>query len=226
MRIDLVTTLPDAFTSVLGTGIFRIAAQKGVCEFVVHNLHDYSDDKFGHVDDKVYGGGAGMLIMCEPVFRLVEELKNERDYDEVIYVTADGKKHNQQIANEISLKNNLIFICGRYKGIDQRIRDLLVTRELSIGDYVLTGGELAAMVVIDSVIRLIPGSLGDAESALEDSFQDGLLEAPNYTRPEVFRGLKVPDVLVSGNHKKISDWRREQSFEKTKRLRPDLLEDD
>ena len=225
-RIDIITTLPEIFESFINTGILRISSEKEISEIVIHNLHKYSDDKFGHVDDTIYGGGAGMLILCEPVFKCVEELRYQRNYDEIIFVTADGEKFNQSIANELSLKKNLIIICGRYKGIDQRIRDSIVTREISIGDYVLTGGELAAMIIADSVIRLIPGVLGDSESALDDSFQDGLLEPPNYTRPYNYRGMRVPDVLLSGNHKLISEWRRQMSIEKTKKLRPDLLDFD
>ena len=226
IRIDIITTLPEIFESFINTGILRISSEKEISEIVIHNLHKYSDDKFGHVDDTIYGGGAGMLILCEPVFKCVEELRYQRNYDEIIFVTADGEKFNQSIANELSLKKNLIIICGRYKGIDQRIRDSIVTREISIGDYVLTGGELAAMIIADSVIRLIPGVLGDSESALDDSFQDGLLEPPNYTRPDNYRGMRVPDVLLSGNHKQISEWRRQMSIEKTKKLRPDLLDFD
>lgn len=217
--------MPDSFESVLSTGIIRIAVERKIADIHIHNLHNYSRDKFGHIDDSPYGGGAGMLIMCEPVFECAEKLMQERKYDEVIYVTADGERFNQTAANEISLNSSIMVICGRYKGIDQRIRDILVTREISIGDFVLTGGELAAMIIMDSVIRLIPGTISDSESALEDSFQDGLLEPPYYTRPENFRGHNVPDVLLSGNHEEIKKWRIEQSFDKTLKLRPDLLED-
>jgi tRNA (guanine37-N1)-methyltransferase len=225
LRIDIISTLPDVFESVFSTGIIRIAQEKALAEIVIHNLHDYSKDKYGHVDDTPYGGGAGMLIMCEPVFDCVEKLQSEREYDEIIYLTADGERFKQSTANELSLKNNIIIICGRYKGIDQRIRDSLVTREISIGDYVLSGAEIPAMILVDSVVRLLPGALGDAESALDDSFQDGLLEPPYYTRPENFRGMKVPDVLLSGNHKKIKEWRMEKAKEKTEKRRPDLLDD-
>jgi tRNA (guanine37-N1)-methyltransferase len=225
LRIDIISTLPDVFESVFSTGIIRIAQEKALAEIVIHNLHDYSKDKYGHVDDTPYGGGAGMLIMCEPVFDCVEKLQSEREYDEIIYLTADGERFKQSTANELSLKNNIIIICGRYKGIDQRIRDRLVTREISIGDYVLSGAEIPAMILVDSVVRLLPGALGDAESALDDSFQDGLLEPPYYTRPENFRGMKVPDVLLSGNHKKIKEWRMEKAKEKTEKRRPDLLDD-
>ena len=225
LRIDIISTLPDVFESVFSTGIIRIAQEKALAEIVIHNLHDYSKDKYGHVDDTPYGGGAGMLIMCEPVFDCVEKLKSEREFDEIIYLTADGEQFKQSTANELSLKNNIIIICGRYKGIDQRIRDSLVTREISIGDYVLSGAEIPAMILVDSVVRLLPGALGDAESALDDSFQDGLLEPPYYTRPENFRGMKVPDVLLSGNHKKIKEWRMEKAKEKTEKRRPDLLDD-
>ncbi len=225
LRIDIISTLPDVFTSVFSVGIVRIAQEKGLAEIVIHNLHNYSKDKYGHVDDTPYGGGAGMLIMCEPVFDCVEKLQNERNYDDIIYLTADGEHFTQSTANELSLKNNIIIICGRYKGVDQRIRDSLVTRELSVGDYVLSGGEIPAMLIVDSVVRLLPGALGDAESALDDSFQDGLLEPPQYTRPEDFRGMKVPDVLLSGNHKEIKKWRLEKAKEKTEQRRPDLLDD-
>lgn len=225
LRIDIISTLPDAFHSVFSTGIIRIAQEKNLAEIHIHNLHDYAKDKYGHVDDTIYGGGAGMLIMCEPVFDCIEQLQAERKYDEIIYLTADGAKYNQSVANELSLKNNIILLCGRYKGIDQRIRDTLITREISIGDFVLSGAEIPAMIVVDSLLRLIPGVLSDAESALEDSFQDGYLEPPNYTKPENFRGLKVPEVLLNGNHKDIRNWRLEKAKEKTEKLRPDLLDD-
>jgi tRNA (guanine37-N1)-methyltransferase len=225
LRIDIISTLPDVFESVFSTGIIRIAREKELAEIRIHNLHDYSKDKFGHVDDTPYGGGAGMLIMCEPVFDVIEKLQAERNYDEIIYLTADGMKYNQSTANELSLKKNIILICGRYKGIDQRIRDTLVTREISVGDFVLSGGEIPAMILTDTVIRLLPGALSDAESALDDSFQDGLLEPPYYTRPANFRGMEVPKVLIEGNHKAIKEWRLEKAREKTEKRRPDLLEE-
>ncbi|MEJ5285684.1 MAG: tRNA (guanine(37)-N(1))-methyltransferase [Candidatus Kapaibacterium sp.] len=223
MRIDIISAVPEIFDSFLHTSIIKNAQEKGVVQIFVHNLHKYSSDKFGHIDDTPYGGGSGMVIRCEPVFRCIEELKSQREYDEVIYLTADGEFYNQSIANELSLKRNLIFLCGHYKGVDQRIRDALVTREISIGDFILTGGELPAMLVIDSIVRLVPGVLGDPQAIFEDSFQDGLLEPPIYTKPADFRGMKVPDVLLSGNHKEIATWRYEQSLKKTAERRPDLL---
>lgn len=224
MRIDIITAHPDMFKSVLSSSILKIAQEKELVQFFLHNLHDYAKDKFKHIDDTPFGGGAGMLIQCEPVFDCIEKLKSERNYDEIIYLSADGELLKQSISNELSLKQNIILLCGHYKGIDQRIRDTLVTKEISIGDYVLTGGELAAMVLADSIVRLIPGVIGNSESALDDSFMDILLEAPQYTKPADFRGMKVPDVLLSGNHKKITEWRQQQSLKKTCDRRPDLLE--
>ncbi len=223
MRIDIITAIPSMFESVLSSSILKIAREKDLVEYVLHNLHDYAEDRFRHIDDAPFGGGGGMIISCQPVFKCIEKLKAERNYDEIIYMSADGETLNQSIANELSMKGNIIILCGHYKGIDQRIRDTLITREISIGDYVLTGGELPAMVLIDSLIRLIPGALGDAASALGDSFQDGLLEAPYYTRPAEFRGMKVPEALLSGNHMEIEKWRHEQAYEKTRLRRPDLL---
>ncbi|MCX7879078.1 MAG: tRNA (guanosine(37)-N1)-methyltransferase TrmD [Ignavibacteria bacterium] len=223
MRVDIVSVVPEIFDSFLSVSIPKIAQKKGIVEIYVHNLHKYSTDKFGHIDDTPYGGGSGMVIQCEPVFRCIEELKIQRDYDEVIYFTADGEIYNQSIANELSQKKNLILLCGHYKGVDQRIRDVLVTREISVGDFVLSGGEIPAMLFLDSIIRLIPGVLGDSQSIFEDSFQSGLLEPPIYTKPAEFRGLKVPEVLLSGDHKKIEEWRFQEALKKTKRLRPDLL---
>jgi tRNA (guanine37-N1)-methyltransferase len=223
MRIDIISAVPEIFDSFLNASIVKNAQEKGIVEIFVHNLHKYASDKFGHIDDTPYGGGAGMVIQCEPVFKCIEELKSQREYDEVIYLTADGTLFNQSIANELSLKRNLIFLCGHYKGVDQRIRDVLVTREISIGDFILTGGELPTMLVIDAVVRLLPGVLGNPQSIFEDSFQDGLLEPPVYTKPADFRGLKVPEVLLSGNHQEIANWRYEQALKKTKERRPDLL---
>lgn len=223
MKIDIVTALPDSLVSILNTGILRIAQEKKLVEYNIHNLHQYSDNKFGHIDDTPYGGGAGMVIACEPVFKCIEGLKSEREYDDIIYMSADGNKLDQSISNELSLHNNIIILAGRYKGIDQRIRDILITKEISIGDFVLTGGELPALVLIDSIVRLIPGAMSDSESALDDSFQDGLLEPPIYTRPDDYNSYKVPEILLSGNHKKIKEWRAEKSLEKTKLRRPDLL---
>lgn len=225
MRIDILTAVPDIFQSVLGTSIIKIAIEKGIVEINLHNLHDYATDKFRHIDDTPFGGGAGMIIKCEPVFACIDMLKAERNYDDVIFMTADGEKLTQSTANELSLAGNLIILAGHYKGIDQRIRDKYVTREISIGDYVLSGGEIPAMALVDSIVRLLPGALGDSESALDDSYQDGLLEAPQYTRPAVYQGMKVPEVLLSGNHAEIDKWRQIQSYEKTKSRRPDLLKD-
>lgn len=223
LRIDIISSAPESLISYLNASILGRAQEKGLIEIQVHNLHDYALDKYRHIDDSPFGGTAGMLIKCQPVFDCIEKLKSEREYDEIIYMSADGERLNQNISNELSLKKNIIILCGRYKGVDQRIRDVLVTREISIGDFVLTGGELPAMVLADSLIRLLPGAIGHAESALEDSFQDGLLEAPQYTRPAEFRGLKVPDELLSGNHKEIAKWKYEMSLAKTKQRRPDLL---
>lgn len=223
LRIDFISALPDSLDSILNTGILRIAAEKNLVEYHIHNLHDYSDNKFGHIDDTPYGGGSGMLIKCQPVFDCIEKLKSERSYDEILFLTPEGEKYNQSIANKISLQKNIILLSGRYKGIDQRIRDELITREISVGDFVLSGGELASLIIADSVVRLLPGALGDAESALSDSFMNGLLEPPQYTRPQNYKGLEVPKVLTSGNHKEIGIWQEKESLAKTKKLRPDLL---
>lgn len=223
LRIDILSAVPEIFDSVINTSIIRIAREKGLLNFHIHNLHQYSNNKFGHIDDTPYGGGPGMIIRCEPVFRCIEELQAKRKYDEIIYMTADGEKLSQSLVKELSLKENIIILCGHYKGIDQRIRDTLITREISIGDFVLTGGELPAMILVDSVVRLIPGVLGNPDSIFEDSFQANLLEPPIYTRPAVFRSLKVPDILLSGDHEKIKQWRYEQALIKTKKRRPDLL---
>lgn len=225
LRIDIVTAFPDMFSSVINSSIIKIACEKELVAIFLHNLHDYAEDRFRHIDDTPFGGGAGMIIQCLPVFKCIEKLKSERNYDEIIYMTADGEKLNQNLANELSMKKNIIILAGHYKGIDQRIRDVLITREISIGDYVLSGGELPAMVLVDAIARLVPGVLGNSESALEDSFQNGLLDPPWFTRPADFRGYKVPEVLLSGNHKAIEQWRYEQALEKTKKLRPDLLKD-
>ncbi len=225
LRIDLITAFPDMFKPVLETSIMRIAKEKGFVSFHIHNLHDYADNKFRHIDDSPYGGGAGMIIKCQPVFACIKKLTLERKYDEIIYMSADGVPLKQSKANELSLCRNIIILAGHYKGIDQRIRDRLITKEISIGDYVLSGGELPALVLTDAIVRLIPGVLGDAESALDDSFMDGLLEAPYYTKPAVFEGMEVPEVLKNGNHKEITEWKQQKALEKTKLRRPDLLED-
>ena len=200
------------------------AQKKGLAEIHLHNLRDYSADKWRRVDDYPYGGFAGMVMQCEPIDRCISALKAERDYDEIIYTSPDGEQFDQHIANDLSLKGNIIILCGHYKGIDQRVRDHLITREISIGDYVLTGGELAAAVMADAIVRVVPGVIGDEQSALSDCFQDDLLSAPIYTRPADYKGWKVPDILLSGNEAKIKSWEMDQAMERTKRLRPDLLE--
>ena len=204
--------------------ILARAQKKGLAEIHLHNLRDYSADKWRRVDDYPYGGFAGMVMQCEPIDRCISALKAERDYDEIIYTSPDGEQFDQHIANDPSLKGNIIILCGHYKGIDQRVRDHLITREISIGDYVLTGGELAAAVMADAIVRVVPGVIGDEQSALSDCFQDDLLSAPIYTRPADYKGWKVPDILLSGNEAKIKNWEMEQAMERTKRLRPDLLE--
>jgi tRNA (guanine37-N1)-methyltransferase len=224
MRIDVVTGFPRLFTGPLTESMLRRAQDLKVAEIVVHDLRDYAVDKHRSIDDTPYGGGAGMVLKPEPVFACIEALKKERAYDEVIYLTPDGERFTQAIATGLSLRSALILLCGHYKGIDERIREGLVTRELSIGDYVLTGGELPAMVVIDTVVRLLPGVLHDGESLLTDSFQDNLLGAPCYTRPAEFRGMQVPEMLLSGNHEQIRAWREEQQQRRTAERRNDLLE--
>ncbi|HYG16152.1 MAG TPA: tRNA (guanosine(37)-N1)-methyltransferase TrmD [Bacteroidia bacterium] len=224
MRIDILTVVPGLLESPLNYSIVKRAREKGLVEIFVHNIRDYATNKYRQVDDYTFGGGAGMVMMAEPIARCIDQLKGERRYDEIIFMCPDGWVFNQKTANNLSLKGNLIILCGHYKGIDERIRQLYITKEISVGDYVLTGGELAAAIVIDAIVRLIPGAIGDEESALSDSFQDGLLAPPVYTRPEEFRGIKVPEILMSGDHKKIEDWRHEQSVERTKQRRPDLLE--
>ncbi len=225
MHIDILTVLPDLLTSPFEHSIMKRAQDKGLLTVKVHQLRQWAVNEYGQVDDYQYGGGAGMVMMCEPLANAIEELSKDRKYDEIIYLTPDGERLNQKIANGLSLKGNLLMICGHYKGIDERIRQQYVTKEISIGDYVLSGGELAAAVLVDSIGRLLPGVLGDETSALTDSFQDNLLAPPVYTRPVDFRGHKVPDVLMSGDHKKIDNWRYEQSVQRTKDRRPDLLED-
>lgn len=224
LRIDILSAVPQIFESVLSTSIISRAVKKEVCEIHVHNLHDYALDRFKHIDDTPFGGGAGMILQCQPVFDCIEKLKAERAYDDVIFLTPDGEVLQQEMVNQFSIAQNLILLCGHYKGIDQRIRDVLVTKEISIGDYVLSGGELPACVLVDSIVRIIPGAISDAESALEDSFQDDLLGAPHYTRPAVYRDIEVPKVLLSGNHAHIKQWRQEQCIEKTKTRRPDLYQ--
>jgi tRNA (guanine37-N1)-methyltransferase len=223
MRFDIISAVPDTMSSYINSSIIKNAQDKNKVEIFLHDLHDYSSNKHKKIDDYPFGGGSGMLIQCEPVFNLVNKLKSVRDYDEVIYTSADGQIYNQDSANQLSLKNNIIIIAGHYKGIDQRIRDELVTMEISVGDFILTGGELPSLLILDSVVRLLPGVLGDSEAAMTDSFMNGLLEEPQYTRPANFQGLEIPQVLLSGNHQAIADWRQEQQILKTKRLRPDLL---
>lgn len=225
MRIDILTVVPELLASPLNESILKRAQQKGLAEIVVHNIRDHTTDNHRQVDDYPFGGEAGMVMKPEPVFRCIEGLKSERSYDEVIYTSPDGIRYNQHEANRLSTLENIIILCGHYKGLDHRIREHLVTREISIGDYVLTGGELAAAVIVDSVVRIIPGAIGDEASALTDCFQDNLLAPPVYTRPAEFNGWKVPDILLSGNFAEIDKWREDQAFERTKRLRPDLLEE-
>jgi tRNA (guanine37-N1)-methyltransferase len=223
MRIDIVTGLPKLLESPLQESILKRAQEKEIVEIIVHDLRVYTHDRHNIIDDAPYGGGAGMVLKPEPFFECVDTLKAQRQYDEVIFLAADGEVFTQKIATKLSLGKNLILLCGHYKGVDHRVREALVTREISIGNYVLTGGELAAVVVIDAVVRLIPGVLNDGESALTDSFQDGLLGCPQYTRPAEYRGMTVPNVLLSGNHKDIDRWRTEQREQRTKRLRSDSV---
>ncbi len=224
MRIDIISAVPQVLGSVLGTSILQRAQDAGAVEIVVHNLHEYGVGQYRQIDDEPFGGGAGMILKCEPIFACIEKLQVERNYDDIIFLTPDGgERFSQSIANELSLKRNIILLAGHYKGIDQRVRDMLVTREMSIGDYVLTGGELPALVLVDAIVRLLPGAMSDAESALSDSFQSELLDAPHYTRPAEFRGVAVPEELQSGNHKRIQAWREQQALEKTRLRRPDLL---
>lgn len=223
MRIDIITVLPEMIEGFVHESILARAQQKGLAEIHLHNLRDYTRDKWRRVDDYPYGGFAGMVMQCEPIDRCITALKEERDYDEVIFTSPDGEQFTQHVANDLSLKQNLIILCGHYKGIDHRIREHLITREISIGDYVLTGGELAAAVMADAIVRVVPGVIGDEQSALSDCFQDDLLAAPIYTRPAEYKGWRVPDVLLSGHEAKIKAWEMEQALERTRRLRPDLL---
>jgi len=223
MRIDVVTGFPRLVEGPLGESMLKRAQELGLVQIVVHDLRDFTSDRHHTIDDTPFGGGAGMVMKPEPVFACIEHLQSERPYDAVIYLTADGERLTQSLANALSLQTNLILLCGHYKGIDERIRQHLVTREISIGDYVLTGGELPALVLIDALVRLLPGVLHDGTSLLNDSFQDGLLDSPQYTRPAVFREMRVPDVLVSGNHEAIERWRQEQREERTRQRRTDLM---
>ncbi len=223
MRIDIITVLPEMLESPLGCSILKRAQDKGLCTIAVHNLRDYTTNRYRKVDDYPFGGEAGMVIQIEPVDRCIAALKAERDYDEVIFTAPDGEVFNQQMANSLSMLDNIIILCGHYKGIDYRIREHLITKEISIGDYVLTGGEMPAAIITDAIVRLLPGAIGDEQSALTDSFQDNLLEPPIYTRPADYNGWTVPPILLSGHQAKIDEWRHEQSLERTARLRPDLL---
>lgn len=222
MRIDIITVVPEILKSPFESSILKNSIDKGIVNVKIHNLREYSNNKYKSVDDYQFGGGAGMVLMIEPIDKCISKLKNERQYDEVIYLSPDGEKLNQSIANKFSMLNNIIILCGHYKGIDQRIRDNLITKEVSIGDYVLSGGELAAAILCDSIIRLIPGVIGDETSALTDSFQDNLLSSPIYTRPREYKGWEVPKILISGNTKEIEKWRMEKAIEVTKNKRPDL----
>lgn len=224
MHIDIITVLPELLQSPFEHSIMKRAQDKGLLTVRTHQLRQWAVNEYGQVDDYQYGGGAGMVMMCEPLAKAIESLQQERIYDEIIYLTPDGERLEQKTVNQLSLKGNLLMICGHYKGIDERIRTNLVTREISIGDYVLSGGELAAAVLVDAIGRLLPGVLNDETSALFDSFQDNLLAPPVYTRPVDFRGWKVPDVLLSGDHRKIEEWRHEQSLQRTEQRRPDLLQ--
>ncbi|NLL27581.1 MAG: tRNA (guanosine(37)-N1)-methyltransferase TrmD [Bacteroidales bacterium] len=223
MRIDILSLFPEMFQGPFSESIVKRAIAKGIVEIHIHNIRDFSNDKHKRVDDYQFGGGAGMVMMAEPVVSAIESLTSERKYDEVIFLTPDGNLFSQPTANKLSMAENIILLCGHYKGLDERVREHFITSEISIGDYVLSGGELAACVVTDAIIRLLPNAINDETSALSDSFQDGLLSAPVYTRPADFRGFKVPDVLLSGNERKIIEWRNEKSLEKTMKRRPDLL---
>lgn len=225
MRIDILTVVPELLVSPLGESIMKRAQKAGLVEIVVHNIRDYTTDRHRQVDDYPFGGEAGMVMKPEPVARAIEKLRSERRYDEIIYTSPDGIRHDQHEANRLSTLGNIMILCGHYKGLDQRIRDHYITREISIGDYVLTGGELAAAVIVDSVVRIIPGAIGDEESALTDSFQDDMLAPPVYTRPAEFNGWRVPDVLLSGNPVEIDKWKEARALERTMLLRPDLLKD-
>ena len=225
MRIDILTVLPEMLESPLNNSIVQRARNKGLVDLHIHNLRDYTTNRYRKVDDYPFGGDAGMVIQIEPVDRAISSLKAERNYDEVIFTAPDGELLTQPMANSLSLCQNIIILCGHYKGVDYRIREHLITREISIGDYVLTGGEIPAAIITDAIVRLLPGAIGDEQSALSDSFQDNLLEPPVYTRPAEYKGWRVPDILLSGHQAKIEEWRHQQSIERTRRLRPDLLAD-
>ena len=222
MRIDILTVLPELLVSPFSHSIIKRAKEKGIIEINIINLRDFANDRYKSVDDYAFGGGAGMVMMIEPVYKAIEKLRSERNYDEIIYTSPDGEKLTQKMANTLSLLKNIIILAGHYKGIDQRIRDNLITREISIGDYVLSGGEMPAAIITDAIVRLIPGAISDEQSALSDSFRDDLLAPPVYTRPSEFKGWKVPEILLSGNTREIEEWRHEKAVERTKKLRPDL----
>ena len=226
MRIDIISACPELLDSPLNHSIIRRAKEKGLCEIVVHNLRDWTLDKHRKIDDYAFGFGAGMVLQIEPIDRLITHLTSERKYDEIIFTAPDGERFTQGEANKLSLKENIIFLCGHYKGVDQRVREHLITKEYTIGDFVLTGGELPAAIMTDAIVRLLPGALGDVESALNDSFQDGLLESGVYTRPADYKGWKVPEILLSGHQAKIEEWMYEQSLKHTEERRPDLLNDE
>jgi tRNA (guanine37-N1)-methyltransferase len=226
MRIDIITIFPEMFEGPFSHSIVKRAVEKGLAEINIHNLRDFATDKHRRVDDYPFGGGAGMVMMIEPILNCINHLKSTQEYDEIIFMTPDGERLNQPLSNRLSILKNLIILCGHYKGIDERLRQHVVTREISIGDYVLSGGEIPAAVLTDSIIRLLPGVLGDETSALSDSFQDGLLSPPVYTRPADYKGWKVPDILLSGHDLKIAEWRHEQAIERTKQRRPDMLHDE
>lgn len=226
MRIDILTVVPELLESPFNHSILKRAKDKGLAEIYIHNIRDWATDKHKRVDDYAFSKGAGMVMMIEPIDKAISELKTARHYDEIIFLTPDAARFTQQDANQLSMKENLLILCGHYKGIDQRVRDYLITREFSIGDYVLTGGELAAAIISDAIVRLIPGVLSDETSALTDSFQDGLLTPPVYTRPAEYKGWKVPDILLSGNDQLIDEWKLKQAFERTRKIRPDLLDQD
>lgn len=224
MRIDIISAVPELLESPLNYSIVKRAREKGLVEVHVHNLREYTTNKHRRVDDYAFGFGAGMVLQIEPIDRIISKLKSERTYDEVIYTSPDGEKFDQKMANNLSMSGNLIILCGHYKGIDHRIREHLITKEITVGDYVLTGGELPAAIMTDAIVRLLPGAIGDEQSALSDSFQDNLLAPPVYTRPAEYKGWKVPDILLSGHQAKVDEWNHQQSVERTKRLRPDLLD--
>ena len=223
MRIDILTVLPEMFESPLNCSILKRAREKGLVEFHIHNLRDYTTNKHRKVDDYPFGGEAGMVMQVQPIEACITKLKSEREYDEIIFTSPDGEQFNQPMANSMSLLDNIIILCGHYKGVDYRVREHLITKEISVGDYVLTGGEVPAIIISDAIVRLIPGAIGDEQSALSDSYQDNLLPPPVYTRPAEYNGWRVPDILLSGHEARISEWRHEQAIERTRRLRPDLL---